>query len=196
MTNLYTNYKSTGEWDKQGADQQKVLIALATALKQERAKNKKQSTDARAATTANTNAKTGKAVIPEWKFKNVGKITKCPVTGDKFEWCPHHGRKDENGKQKGMYMPFPHFHDDWLAKKKRAKRDWEEKQAMKRKRERETDASLSAPIPKKNSSVSKLSLAKSFKSALATHMFSDQEANQLVDDVLSGKFDNEGQVKD
>ena len=39
VVNLYTNYKSTGEWDKQGADHNKVLVDLATALKQERAKN-------------------------------------------------------------------------------------------------------------------------------------------------------------
>ena len=98
MTNLYTNYKSTGEWDKQGADQQKVLIALATALKQERATNKQQSTDAGDGMTADANAKTGKTVIPKWKFKKVGHTTKCPITGDRFKWCPHHGRKEENEK--------------------------------------------------------------------------------------------------
>ena len=32
---------STGEWYKQGANQNKKLVALATALKQKRAKNKK-----------------------------------------------------------------------------------------------------------------------------------------------------------
>ena len=41
MINLYTKYKSTGEWDKQGAYHNKVLVALTTALKQEPAKNKK-----------------------------------------------------------------------------------------------------------------------------------------------------------
>ena len=34
MINLYTNYKSTGDWDKQGADHNKFLFALATSLKQ------------------------------------------------------------------------------------------------------------------------------------------------------------------
>ena len=34
LTNLYTNYKSTGIWDAQGIDSQAQIIALATALKQ------------------------------------------------------------------------------------------------------------------------------------------------------------------
>ena len=34
MINLYTNYKSTGEWDKQGANHNKVLVSFSTALKQ------------------------------------------------------------------------------------------------------------------------------------------------------------------
>ena len=38
MINLYTNYKSTRKWDKQGADHNKVLVALVTSLKQEHAK--------------------------------------------------------------------------------------------------------------------------------------------------------------
>ena len=32
MINLYTDYKSTGKWDKQGADNNKVLVDLATYL--------------------------------------------------------------------------------------------------------------------------------------------------------------------
>ena len=34
MIELYANYKSTGEWDNQGADKNKVMVALATPLKQ------------------------------------------------------------------------------------------------------------------------------------------------------------------
>ena len=41
MIDLYTNFKSTGEWDKHGADHNKVLVTFSMTLKQEHAKIKK-----------------------------------------------------------------------------------------------------------------------------------------------------------
>ena len=40
MINLYTNYKASGEWGKNDVSSQKSIIALATALANERSKNK------------------------------------------------------------------------------------------------------------------------------------------------------------
>ena len=40
MINLYTNYKATGEWDKNNFSSQQSIIALATALANELEKNK------------------------------------------------------------------------------------------------------------------------------------------------------------
>ena len=40
LINLYTNYKATGDWDKNDVSRQKSIIVLATALANERAKNK------------------------------------------------------------------------------------------------------------------------------------------------------------
>ena len=38
MINLYANYTTTGKWDKKDVSSQKFIIALATALANERAK--------------------------------------------------------------------------------------------------------------------------------------------------------------
>ena len=39
LTNLYNNYNSTGIWDAHGKDAKSMIVALATALNNERAKN-------------------------------------------------------------------------------------------------------------------------------------------------------------
>ena len=95
VINLYTNYKSTGKWYKQGAKNKKVLVALATFLKQVRSKNKKSpgnptSSKTKTPTTENGNS-TG---LTAWKFNNVGKTTTYPDTRAKYEGCKLHGREN------------------------------------------------------------------------------------------------------
>ena len=89
-------------------------------------------------------------------------------------------------------MPHPHNHKEWDAHSFKYNDDWKEKHQAKKKRKVESDV---ADPPKKSTS-RKLYLAKSFKSALANQvMLSDQEANQLVDDVLNGKFNEDDEIK-
>ena len=114
MINLYTNYKATGEWDKNDFYSQQSIISLATALANERAKNK-----------SNKGNNTGKpkggggnnhSELPSWRVKiSVPKFT-CP-DGDKWVWCKHHGHKDEHGNQRGMYMPEGYEHKIWAVTK-------------------------------------------------------------------------------
>ena len=69
MINLYTNYKSTREWDKQGADQNKVLVALVTSLKQEHAKENKTSDKSTRIVTNTTAKNPGNSTGPPvWKI--------------------------------------------------------------------------------------------------------------------------------
>ena len=37
---MYTNYKSTGEWDEEAVDKDTVIVALATDIKKEFSNNK------------------------------------------------------------------------------------------------------------------------------------------------------------
>ena len=107
MTNLYTNYKSTGHWDKNEISSHQSIIALVTAFTEERAKN--------ASSGGNGKGK-GKGVgtkqfcLPAWRIKNAAKKTTYPNC-DKWVWCKHHGFKKYNGTHKGMYMPKYHDHD-------------------------------------------------------------------------------------
>ena len=94
IINLYTNYKYTGKWDKQGAGHNKVLVTLATALKQESSNNKKRPGNPTRSATNTPATETGNYTSPHaWIFNNSGKTTMCPDTGDKCEWCKIHGRK-------------------------------------------------------------------------------------------------------
>ena len=86
MINLCTKYKSNGEWYKQGDDQNKVMVALATYLKQERSKNKNIPSNLTRSTTKTTATEPGNSTGPSaWKFKNVGEITTCPNTVAKYK---------------------------------------------------------------------------------------------------------------
>ena len=99
--NLYTNFKSNGEWDKHVVNKDATIIALATALKAA----KKATEPAPKLKGAPKSNDTGP---PAWKFEKVGATTTCPDSGNIFKWCPHHG-SIANGK--GMYMPAYHDHD-------------------------------------------------------------------------------------
>ena len=112
MNNLYTNYKATGEWDKNNVSSQKSIIALATALANDRSKNK-----------SNKGKNTGKPKggggnnhpdLPSWRVKTSVSKLNCPG-GDKWVWCKHHGRKDEHGNHHVMYMPEGHYNESWAV---------------------------------------------------------------------------------
>ena len=66
FTNLYINYKSTGEWYNQVVKKDTTIIALATALKKEQKKNKHSHLNSNVNYLAN--AKKSSAVIPKWSF--------------------------------------------------------------------------------------------------------------------------------
>ena len=110
--------------------------------------------------------------------------------GVKYVFCKDHGFKDENGNKSGMYMPTPHDHVKWLARKLVKRTAWKDKKKEanatgKRKATEATPNSSSPPI--------KLSLSRSFKSALITqvHLF-DVEAEHIICGVMAkSKEDSE-----
>ena len=90
------NYKATGKWDNKNASSQESIIALATELANERAKNN-----------SNKGNNTGKPKggggnnhpnLPSWRVKRSGPKFNCPDR-DKWVWCKHHGRKDGHDNQ-------------------------------------------------------------------------------------------------
>ena len=92
-----------------------------------------------------------------------------------------------------MYMPHLHNHEEWAARRSKYNADWKDKQQAKKNSKSETDAA----DPPTKSDGGNLFLAKSFKCALATHvMLSNQEANQLGDDVINGKFNEYYELKE
>ena len=89
-------------------------------------------------------------------------------------------------------MPHPYNHKEWSTCRAKYNYDCKEKYRAKKNRKYEADADDLA----KKSSSGNLSLAKIFKYAIATQvMLSNQEDNQLVDDVLNGKFNEDDEVK-
>ena len=181
FTNLYTNYKRTGDWEK--VDQKEAtIIALATQVD-----HLKKQVKASKPSAKGTNPKQNSAV-QSWRFEKKGTTITGP-DGKRYTWCPRHGHKDKStGKQPGMYMPEGHDHDEW-AKEKAAKdeaykqRIKEKRAAGKRKSEDKTDDK-----PKKKGGKQKgdrLALAKSFVSSLTTQMqVGDDEAKALVDNAM------------
>ena len=114
IINLYTNYKATGKWDKNNVSRQKSIIALATALANERSKNK-----------SNKDNNTGKPKLgggnnhldlTSWPVKRSSPKFTCPDI-DKLAWCKHHDRQDEHGNQHVMYMPEGHDNEIWVVTK-------------------------------------------------------------------------------
>ena len=88
-----------------------MLVASATALKQEGAKNKKSLGNPTISATKTTATDTVNSTgTLEWKFKNVRKTTMCLDTRGKYGWCKLHGRKNKKRVQNGMYMLHPHNH--------------------------------------------------------------------------------------
>ena len=91
-----------------------------------------------------------------------------------------------------MYMPHPHNHKEWAARRAKWNADWKEKQQAKKKLKVEYNT---ADNPKKSAG-GNLSLAKIFKYELSTQvMLYDQEANQIVEDVLNGNFNEDDELK-
>ena len=101
-----------------------------------------------------------------------------------------HGRK-KDGVQSGMYMPYGHDHDEWLAKKKSSSDSWKERQKEKREAgKRKSDDDSSDEPPKKkggdDKAGKKLVLAKKMRSALTTKIqLGDEEAEDFIKGVLS-----------
>ena len=94
-------------------------------------------------------------------------------------------QENEKGVHNGIYIPHPHNHEECSTRRDKYNADWKEKQNDNKKRKYKANA---ANPPNKQAG-GDLSLAKSCKSALATHvMLSDPEGNQFVDDVLNSKF--------
>ena len=132
--------------------------------------------------------------VEKWRFKKTTK--RKTVDGEKFVWCPKHGRKNEEGVQSGMYIPEPHDHEAWLAKKTKENEEWKAEQAARKVAPLKCKAE---GTPSDSAKGAKLSLAKSVRTALTTRVqMSDNEAQAMVDDIMAGKFLplEEGEVKE
>ena len=114
MINLYINYKAKGEWYKNDVSSQKSIIYLATALENERAKNKSNKGN----TTGNPNGggENNHPDLPSWRVKKSGPKFTCP-DGVNWVWCKHHDHTDKLGNQHGLYMPEGHDHEIWTVTK-------------------------------------------------------------------------------
>ena len=107
-----------------------------------------------------------------WRFAFDGK-TKIE-NGVKYEWCAHHGHKNDKGNQSGMYMEAPHNHPQWIKNKEEKHSAWKAKVAERKKPDGVGNTK----------STGKLSLAKSFKSTLTTHAkLSNKEAEFIMDKI-------------
>ena len=162
------------------------MIALATALFEEKRKNSYLSKDISTPRTKkkgkyskNTTPNEGK--VPKWKFKYEG--DEVEVEGVDYAWCEHHGHKDQTGKQSGMYMHAPHDHAKWA--KRKAERISRGKEKGTGKEPKVTPKPPSNPSPKTSPKQSdgangKLALAKSFKSVLTSNaQFSNEESDYI-----------------
>ena len=137
-----------------------------------------------------------------WRYtKRSKKIT--DKNGKTFVWCPHHGRRDDAGKQCGMYMPYPHDHDKWLSRKAKIQTDYqaqqEAKKRAKRAKQKEHEKDEGEGVVRFKSA--KLQLAKSFKTALTSKVqLSDKDAELLVEQVMKDsegdKLDTSSSVKE
>ena len=112
LTELYTNYKHTGLWDKTVPNHKAQLIAMATHFKEkmgaEKSTRKKNPSKSNP---ASTQSKAGK--LSKWLFEDVGPTMRGPDKKN-YAWCHLHGRKID-GVHSGMYMPEPHNHKAWKA---------------------------------------------------------------------------------
>ena len=118
LIKLYTNYASTGTWMKLNKKDAKI-ISMATKLYKEKLKNLRpndRSNHLGKKSRVNPMESSNKRPpLDPWRFAFDGK-TKT-VSGVKYEWCAHHGHKNDKGNQTGMYMETPHDHPQWLKNK-------------------------------------------------------------------------------
>ena len=86
-----------------------------------------------------------------------------------------------------MYMHAPHNHVHWKERKTDMNTSWKERQ--KNQDAAKHKATDFKPDPKEKGG--KISFSKRFKTALATQVvFSDAEANHLVNKVINSAFDD------
>ena len=191
LTDLYTNYKHTGLWDKTVPNQKAQLIALATHFKDnmdsEKSTRKKKPSKSNPAATQRGARKLGR-----WIFEDVGPTMRGPDKKN-YAWCPLHGHKTD-GVHNGMYMPAPHNHEVWQAGKD-AKLNPQKEQ-----KEGRSPTNHKAPVEptaKPSAKKGNLRRSNSFKSTLCTQMMtSDKEADDFVNAImraaeLSDKSDEE-----
>ena len=85
-TNLYTNYKSTGEWYEETVDKDEAIVAFAIDLKKER-ENKYTSA---ASPGTNSSRKERGDGPTDWRFINKGDTMTSTDDGNKYVWCQNH----------------------------------------------------------------------------------------------------------
>ena len=174
--NLYTNYKSNGDWDAEVIDRDKVILALATDLKNARAQPPAKVTFDKK---TKGGAKPNGNKLPDWRITKKGST--YTHEGVKYDWCPHHGPKNRGNNKTSccMYMPHPHDHEEWKAAKARktAARD---KFRAEKQDEKRTSGTKRKPTEKT------MKLSKSFHTALTSRVqLSDAEAKDIVESVLN-----------
>ena len=120
--------------------------------------------------------------------------------GNKYVWCQHHGPNNgKSGNQTGMYMLDNQNHTKLLAKKKKkanAQKDQQkESKAASNKRKASFDTASNTDYnAEKRGKNGKLTLSKSFKSAIVTKLkLSDPEVQDIWDTAMTNanKYSND-----
>ena len=123
LTALYINYKHTGLWDKTVPNHKTQLIALATHPKEKIDDNKstcrKKPSKPKPAVNQSGAGKLGK-----WLFEDVWPMLRVPNKKN-YACFPLYGRKID-GVHSSIYMPTPHYHEEWQASKDAKLNSWKE----------------------------------------------------------------------
>ena len=195
LSTMYTNMSTLGTWGQISKKSQQI-IALTTTLNTVESKLKNalavgQDTTKKPGTKPSgskpsgakppTTQKGGRGA-PQWQITKVGNRIKHPDTGIDMIWCPKHQSTD--GKVNGMYMPFPHNHEEWAAKKAASKAAYKQRGKRKNDGTHKDDPNIKK-MGSINDNATKLALSESIKTALMTRCcITENDLNDVINDAV------------
>lgn len=202
LSTMYTNMSTLGTWGQISKKSQQI-IALTTSLNTVESKlqkalaagqdTKKPGTKPSGGKPSGANPpptkKKGGGGAPQWQITKVGNKLKHPDKDIDMIWCPHH--KSADGKVNGMYMPFPHNHDEWAAKKAAAKAAYKQRGKRKNDGAHKDDTTSIKKAGSINNNATKLALSETIKTALMTRCcITENDLNDVIKDAEKMEQDN------
>ena len=126
LNTKFRNLEGAGVWNKTSENETKI-IALTTALNDQKKKFKELETKINAkSTSSNSTSNSGgsdkgksKLQVPEWRIKFKGQTT--THDNKRWVWCKKH---KVDGVMDGMYFPKGHDHDEWQNNKDERLAKW------------------------------------------------------------------------